>query len=67
MFDITWCDKYDRSVLCLLYFKNSLISREHLPHLTFMKKKYFSPFIKKKYFLPFTLPSECVIKAWKHE
>ena len=26
-------DKYDFSVFCLLYFINSLISREHLPHL----------------------------------
>ena len=30
MFDIAWCDKYDLSVLGLLYFTNSLISREHL-------------------------------------
>ena len=32
MFDIAWFDKYDLSVLCLLYFMNSLISREHLQH-----------------------------------
>ena len=33
MFNIPWYDQHDLSVLCLLYFENSLISGEHLPHL----------------------------------
>ena len=37
MFDTAWCDKYDLSVLCLLYFISSLISRERLQHLLLQK------------------------------
>ena len=40
MFDVAWCDKYDFSVFCLLYFKNSLIAREHL-FTYFYKKETF--------------------------
>ena len=37
MFHIAWCDKYDLSLLCLLYFINSSISREHVPDLLLLK------------------------------
>ena len=37
MFDITWCSKYDFSVLYPLHFMSSLISGEHLPHLLLQK------------------------------
>ena len=35
MFHIAWCDIFDFSALCLLFFVNSLISREHLPDLVY--------------------------------
>ena len=51
MLDIAWCDKYDLSVLCLLYFINSLTLREHLPHLLLQKIIICCILQKKKYLL----------------
>ena len=54
MFDIAWCDKYDISVLCLLYFINGLISKKTFAVSTFIKNIYVCPFYKKEMFVAFS-------------
>ena len=41
LLDIASCDRYDLSVLCLLYFIKSLISRSHFPFLLSQRRNTF--------------------------
>ena len=51
MFDIAWCEKYDLSVLCLLYkfnFINKFNFKRTFASPTFIKKEISVAFYKQK-------------------